>query len=116
MNNFTKALGYGGLLLLVLAMAASQPQTPKPAPEPYPGQSQHQKPPEGFYCSPKAKDKAHECHCKRMAVKTKEDPDCCETPPVEDKTCTVWCYADKCLCPIECKAADHDMAGMEKSK
>jgi hypothetical protein len=80
-----------------------------PTPEPYPGQRDHAAPPDGWFCSPTAKVKAHECHCKRMGYTTKDDP-LCEDPGVqvtEDQKCTVWCHKDHCLCPMTCDSGHH---------
>ena len=67
--------------------------------EAYPGQSQHQMPPKDWFCSPTDARPEHVCHCKRMDY---TDP-VCDSPPDEDKTCTVWCHAQACRCPIVCK-------------
>lgn len=98
-------------LLLGVALLA---QTPAPD-EPYPGQSQHQKPPDGWYCSRDALDKAHFCFCTGMQqnekchkkpaepVEPDEDgyaPD--PNVPPEDPTCTVWCHRSHCHCQQFC--------------
>ena len=93
------------LVLLMLGFGTTVPQTPPR--EAYPGQSQHQKPPENFYCSPTAKDQAHKCECKRMSQATENDQVCEETPVLEDRKCTVWCHPLHCLCPVVCNRGEH---------
>lgn len=89
-------------LFLALLTAGLFVQTPQQPPEAYPGQHQHKEPPAGFYCSATAKDKAHKCDCKHMAMATPEDPQCCEAEVQETPKCTVYCFKAKCLCPIVC--------------
>lgn len=88
---------YGIPIIIVLGLL----QTPPP--EAYPGQREHREPPKNWYCSPVAKDAAHKCQCKPMSTPTADDPKCCDTPVTEDKTCTVYCHANHCLCPTVCK-------------
>lgn len=120
---FGPVFAYGGLLAVIFMLSYQTPtgrailgvQTPPK--EAYPGQSQHAEPPKGFYCSAQAKDAAHKCTCKRVAIKTKEDPDCCDAVPMEDKGCTVWCWPGHCTCPIKCETGGgHDMEHMEHGK
>ncbi len=99
---------------LAAAMVILFAQTPKLPPEAYPGQRDHKEPPKGWTCSPLAKDKAHRCQCKRMALFTEEqvkENTCCEEVPrvqaAEDSKCAVWCHKDHCDCPITCAAGGH---------
>lgn len=101
------------LMLGVLTgvLAAQEP------PEPYPGQREHHAPPEGWYCSRDAQDKAHWCLCTGM--QPNDDPMCHKrepepqapvedgdeggrTVPPEDPKCTVYCHRSHCHCKQFC--------------
>lgn len=84
---------------LLLAIALVLQGTPDLPPEQYPGQRQHREPPPGYFCAHDAKDAAHKCACKRMAEM--DEHGCCLAPK-EDPTCSVYCHADRCTCPITC--------------
>lgn len=95
----------GYLLVALLTFAVGQ----APPPEAYPGQANHAEPPAGWFCRSDDKRPAHKCTCKKMSKATAEDPKCEETPiePPEDRTCTVWCHKDHCLCKVECVTGGH---------
>lgn len=94
--------------LLVFGFTSPMAMQSVQEPEAYPGQHSHMRPPEGFFCSPKAKDKAHACHCKRMSTPSADDPVCEFQDPKEDPRCTVFCYRDRCLCPVLCEKDGHN--------
>ncbi len=89
------------VVLFAVVMFQAEP------PEAYPGQHQHAEPPKGWFCSPTAKVKAHECHCKRMTHATTDDPVCEDTHVAEDAQCSVYCHMDHCLCPVTCSTDHH---------
>lgn len=84
-----------GLALAVLLVLQGTP-----APEQYPGQREHREPPPGYFCSHDAKDAAHKCTCKRMAMP--DEHGCCGEPK-EDPTCSVYCHASRCTCEVICE-------------
>ncbi len=96
-----KPLLTGAFLGLMALQTGQQP------PEDYPGQRDHAMPPKGWYCSADAKVVAHKCACKRMMQSTPEDPLCEDMPMPESPQCKVWCHAERCLCPVECKMPEH---------
>lgn len=101
----TPPIVLAGLCAVALAFNIGWHPQAAPPKEAYPGQSHHAEPPPGFYCKVPAKDAkptAHDCHCKRMAIATKADPDCCLAEAPEDATCTVYCWKTRCLCPTGC--------------
>lgn len=82
------------LLLIILIGQASLAQTDQPFPN-------HEQPPEGWFCSPKASELDHKCACKRM-----DQDRMCEGTPTEDTQCKVWCHKDHCRCPVVCKTSN----------
>ena len=106
------------LSLSLLLTATLLAQTPAPQ-EPYPGQREHHAPPEGWFCSRDAQDRAHFCICSGM--QPNNDPLCKKEPtepvpidpddpdagtfvpvPPEDPQCTVWCHRSHCHCKQFC--------------
>lgn len=100
------------LAVLTSVLAAQEP------PEPYPGQREHRAPPEGWFCSRDAVDRAHWCLCTGMVPN--DDPMCRKAPqepqapaedagdeggrpvPPEDSKCTVYCHRSHCHCKQFC--------------
>lgn len=82
------------ILLVALSLQAPLP------PEDYPGQRNHEKPPDGWFCSANHPHPAHNCSCVRLD--TSQD---CEGTPNEDRACKVWCHRAHCKCPIKCMPA-----------
>lgn len=109
-----------GLVWYGIAVSAVAPQETAPERhEDYPGQSQHARPPDGWYCSVTAKDE-HHCECHRVPQPGEFCPES-EPDPVECKT---YCWAhgkpiygpdgkvvgmesSHCLCPVDCKMPGH---------
>lgn len=90
------------LALLVTAFTLAQ----TPAPEPYPGQRQHQKPPDGWFCSHDSQNPAKKCECQK--VDTSHD---CDDPStvMEDRKCLTYCWRSHCHCKVGCQ---HDQSPM----
>lgn len=78
-------------ILFALALLLGGTQAPS---EPYPGQGLHTMPPDGWYCEHQNMELsvpvAHTCACEQAKD--------AQGNVVEDKSCTVWCYADHCHC------------------
>lgn len=91
------ALGMAALMVgALLAQGAQQP-------EPYPGSRNHEDPPKGWFCTPKAVQVSHRCACKNMA-KDPDDP-VCQSDTQEDPVCKVWCHKDHCMCQLACEGS-----------
>lgn len=87
------------LLALLLALQVTEPPR-----EAYPGQSEHAKPPDGWFCEVQNYDlsvpRDHVCSCERMCDET--------TGAVrEDRNCSVYCWPAACKCPVGHSDACH---------
>lgn len=81
-------------LIAVILGQIALAQTDQPFPN-------HEEPPAGWFCSPKAAALDHQCTCKRM-----DSDKLCEGTPAEDRQCKVWCHKDHCQCPVMCSTTN----------
>ena len=81
------------LMILVLGLSL----TAQKSSEPYPGQSNHKKPPDGWFCQHQnfqlSVPPAHVCKCERVCDN--------ENGMInEDRSCTVYCHKQHCHCGV----------------